>query len=203
MLASLFCESDVAAAACSVGMRERLMYGMVHQAARDLATQELGGDGWKAVLESCGLDETHFISSDLYSDEVTFKLVGAICEIAQLAPADLLRTFGKHWVSYASKTSYGALMDQFGDDLESFVENLDDLHSRVQASMPGAQLPSFELVSATPQYLDVAYRSHREGLVPFVAGLLEGLMARFGETGTVTVLPGDDTIFRISDRSRS
>lgn len=177
------------------------MYGMVHQAARAMAIEVLGETGWNTVLAKCGLDDRHFISKEVYTDEITLKLVGAVCEVAQMDTGDLLQAFGRYWISFAQTTSYGPMMDRFGDTLEEFLDGLDDMHSRIQASLPGADMPSFEVIAADDHRIDVVYRSNREGLERFVIGLLEGLVQRFDEPGVVSMADGEETVFTIQRKA--
>jgi hypothetical protein len=60
------------------------------------------------------------------------------------------------------------------------------MHGTLQSSMPSAILPEFALVHHDATGLSVRYISDRSGLEPFVAGLLEGLLDRFGIDGDVS-----------------
>ena len=73
-----------------------------------------------------------------------------------------------------------------GDDLVTFLRNLDDLHRGVMATMPEAVLPSFSVEHSDSSRIDLLYQSDRAGLASFVTGLLQGLMDKFSETGSVT-----------------
>jgi guanylate cyclase soluble subunit beta len=78
-------------------------------------------------------------------------------------------------------------MDFTGQDLVTFINNLDRMHRSVVLAMPDARVPSFTLMEETRKRLLVRYRSDRTGLETFVIGLLEGLMDRLNETGSVEV----------------
>jgi hypothetical protein len=174
------------------------MYGMIHKAARELAVAMVGEAAWGEVIQSCGLGSEHFISGQHYSDDLTVRLIGAIAAKAGVAVDSLLKDFGRHWIKFADRSNYAAVLDLAGDDLETFIKNLDRMHASIKATMPEAAMPSFELVKAAGNRITVVYRSPRRGLEPFVAGLFEGLLERFGETGTVALKPsGDDFIFDI------
>ncbi len=180
------------------------MYGLVHQAARDMAIETLGDDVWSAILRRSGLNDMHFIGADRYGDEITQTLIHAISETACIDPESLLRDFGRHWIRFVGKGAYGSIMSQFGDSFEEFVNNLDTLHSRIQTSMPGAAMPSFELIDRAPGHLRVVYRSHRQGFEAFVEGLLHGLLERFGDTGDIHHRATDDgVVFEISRSSHA
>ena len=79
-------------------------------------------------------------------------------------------------------------MAMAGDDLVTFLGNLDRMHASVKASMPGAVLPTFYLMTSDVSHLTVSYRSPRSGLEPFVRGLLEGLLDHFHVSGVVEEL---------------
>lgn len=162
------------------------MYGMIHQAAREMSLGVLGEEAWQAVLDKTGLEEEHFLSSRHYNDDVTLKLIGAISEVSGMPAPELLEAFGKFWIDFAANSSYGPVMEMCGDTLEEFLENLDRMHSSVKTTMPDASMPMFEVLPTEGPGIEVLYTSERDGLGPFVKGLLQGLSERFGESADVT-----------------
>lgn len=163
------------------------MYGMVHRAANAMVLERLGAPVWDAILTKAGLSEQHFISMERYDDEVTFRLIGAISEVADLPMDALLESFGQYWVSFAAASDYGTMFVRTGSDFVAFVRNLDRMHLAISTTMPEANMPSFELLGSKEGVSEIVYRSDRDGLAPFVVGLMHGLLHYFGETGTVTV----------------
>lgn len=174
------------------------MYGMIHKAARELAVREIGEEAWARVLNRCGLDSEHFISGQHYTDDVTFLLIEEIASELDLAVPDLLREFGRYWIHFAEQSAYAPVLDMCGDDLATFLVNLDRMHSSIRATLPEAVTPSFAVTCSNDDRIDVAYRSSRTGLEAFVSGLLEGLLRRFEEQGAVSwARTGEETIFTI------
>ncbi len=172
---------------------------MIHKAAREYALDRFGPEAWEAIAAHCGFGSEHFISGQHYPDEVTVSLIGAIAEKAGIGGDEMLTEFGRTWVPFTAKSDYAAILDMSGDDLVSFLRNLDMLHTSVAASMPKSRMPSLAVARAEDGEIELIYRSHRTGLAPFVLGLLEALMDRFGERGTVSYEPaGGDTLFRIA-----
>lgn len=163
------------------------MFGMIHQAARELTIDAFGVEAWEDVRRDLGMDESEFVSAQQNADERTFALVGAIAARAGLSIEDTLHAFGKFWVSYSERSTYAALMRMNGDTLPEFLENLDRMHTAIQMTMPDARMPSFFVRDANERGIDIVYQSERRGLEPFVVGLLEGLMARFQQAGEVAV----------------
>ena len=158
------------------------MYGMIHQAARDMAVAHLGEAEWEALATSHGLSGHHFIGVDYYSDADTRALVKLIARRLALPIDQALFEFGRFWIAFAGASAYGRALRMAGDDLESFIENLDRMHASIKSNMPLASLPSFRILESDQRTIHVLYVSAREGLAPFVHGILSAVAERFGET---------------------
>lgn len=151
------------------------MYGLVNQAVRGLVESRFGEEAWKRICAKAGLDNDTFLSMEPYEDAITYDLVGAASEVLELAPEAVLHAFGRYWVLEVAKNSYGDLMVAAGSTIPQFLSNLDQLHSRVHATFPALQPPSFRAVEFEPGRIRLDYYSQREGLEPFVLGLIAGL----------------------------
>jgi len=162
------------------------MYGMIHQAARDLAVSRLGEAEWERLIAAEGLSGRHFIGVEYYSDAETMRLVALIASRLGLGMSETFYHFGRYWVDFAGASAYGRVLQMAGDDLETFISNLDRMHASIKSNMPRAALPSFELVESSPGAIQVLYRSEREGLAPFVQGILSAVAERFGEPARVS-----------------
>lgn len=162
------------------------MYGMIHRAARSMAIEVLGETAWYELKAAAGFNESDFLSAQVYNDERTFALVSAIAAKAGLTVEGALHAFGKFWIGWADSSSYGPIMRMNGDTLAEFLDNLDRMHATIQRVLPETRMPSFHVADIGAAHIDVLYASERTGLEPFVSGLLEGLMERFGNEGVVT-----------------
>lgn len=169
------------------------MYGMAHRALRQMMLDRLGPSAWTKIERETNTGPADLISLCVYDDSKTIALISASAAHLGMAVEDALRVFGRYWVRYAELSSFGPIMDFTGQDLVTFINNLDRMHRSVVLAMPDARVPSFELLSETRQRLLVRYRSDRSGLETFVIGLLEGVMDRMGETGTVEVAARAET----------
>ena len=178
------------------------MYGMIHKAAKDYARQHIDDAVWQSILTRCKLNDEHFISGQQYDDSATIGLLVEIANALEMQVDALLFEFGKFWIGFTANSSYGTVMDMAGDDLATFISNLDDMHLSIEATMPGADMPSFSVLRQSPTEIELIYRSSRTGLTEFVRGLLAGLMDRFNETGDIQATErGEDIVFRITRRS--
>jgi len=165
------------------------MYGMIHQALRDMALQHMDEADWQTMLQQGGLAKPVFIGMEYYPDETTMSLIHLIGARLDLPLDDALQKFGQVWIDFAGASAYGRILQMAGDDFVSFLENLDRMHASIRSNMPLAEMPSFELLSAGSEELRVKYRSRRQGLAPFVHGILIAVAARFNETVTISYTP--------------
>lgn len=163
------------------------MYGMIHKAARDFVVGRKGEQIWNDVLSKSGLNDEHFISGQHYGDDLTVGLLGQIATSLDIELSDLLYEFGRHWISFTGASSYSAVMDMAGDDLVTFLDNLDAMHRSIKATMPEAVMPTFAVIRHSAAEIELLYRSERTGLEDFVRGLLAGLLERFTEYGDIDV----------------
>lgn len=162
------------------------MYGMIHKAARELAIQEFGQDSWDSILQACELDDRHFISGQHYDDATTMKLIGEMVRQTGMPAEDLLTAFGHHWIKFVGVSVYQSVIEMTGDNLVTFIENLNRMHDSIKATMPKAVLPSFLVSENSAAHIKIIYKSPRKGFESFVKGLLEGLIDKFGERGEVS-----------------
>lgn len=165
------------------------MYGMIHQALRDMALRELTEAEWDGLLRDRGHDGALFIGMEYYDDEVTMALMHLLAERMGLCIDDFLRAFGNVWIEFAGASAYGRILDMAGDDFLSFLESLDRMHSSIRSNMPRADLPSFEVLQAHGAAIELRYRSSRSGLAPFVQGVLSAAAERFGERVEIDYRP--------------
>lgn len=177
------------------------MYGMIHKAARQFTLECKGEATWADIMSRCDMNDEHFISGQHYSDAVTFSLLGEISNVLDTSLDDILFEFGRYWVEFTAHSSYANVLDMAGDDLVTFLENLDTMHRSIKATMPDAVMPIFAVIRNSGPEIELLYRSERAGLEQFVLGLLYGLMDRFSEHGEISFTRSDgDTIFAIARR---
>jgi hypothetical protein len=148
---------------------------MVNQAVEDMIVMHHGESVWEQIKAKAGVDIDVFMSNENYSDDITYKLVGAASEVLNLPTEQILIGFAEHWVLHTASEGYGGLMKASGKTLPKFMRNLPNFHSRVTLIFPKLQPPHFECTDITDHSLKLHYYSHRNGLAPFVVGLMQGL----------------------------
>jgi len=155
------------------------MYGMVNAAIQDFICSRFGADKWEEVKTKAGVQVEEFSRMSQYSDDLTYKLVGAASDSLGISADEVMIAFGEFWVLYTGQQGYGHLFDMAGDSLRDFLFNLDNLHSRVGQNFKDLVPPSFTFDEIDANTLRMHYHSQRAGLCPMVIGLLNGLATRF------------------------
>ncbi len=179
------------------------MYGMVNGAMESLIVEQHGEAVWDAICRRAGVERLPFVKLQPYSDRITYDLVAAAA--AELgAPADdLLEAFGRFWITYAAANGYAHFLGGAGTDLGDYLASLDAMHARLALTMPALRPPGFRVIARAGASVRLAYHSDREGLRPFVVGLIEGLGARFGTPARIALIAprahaNDPDIFDVS-----
>ena len=178
------------------------MYGLINEAMRRLVCESSGAEAWSAIADRAEAPES-FAGMSYYDDDVTYALVGAASEVIGTPAADLLRDFGHYWTTRVGPESYAEILGATGTDVVSVLVNLDHMHARLQSLYPELRPPSFAVSGERADTFEVLYRSERQGLAPFVVGLLEGLGDLYGTPATVVheSAPSADQpydVFRVS-----
>ena len=163
------------------------MYGMVMNAIEQMAKARLGDSGWRSICESAGLENQFFLAMSAYPDEITFALAGATAEALDLPMETFLEEFGRFWIPFARESAYGPMLRQ-AKTLLGCLERLDQMHSQIGRAMPHLKPPSFA-VEHDAAGVTVRYFSERQGLTPFVLGLLHGLADLFSESVEIRHVP--------------
>ena len=168
------------------------MYGLVNKAIHDMICSRFGEDTWQEIRHQAEVEVDGFISMESYPDDLTHRLVKAASNVLNLSPAEVMQAFGEYWVQYTAQEGYGELMEMSGDTLPEFLQNLDDLHTRVGVSFPKLQPPAFDCDENDDETLNLHYYSHREGLAPMVMGLVKGLGDRLETDVEITQTESKD-----------
>lgn len=160
---------------------------MVNRAVEQMVCDAYGDATWQDIKSRAGVTTISFLSSDPYPDEITYDLVGAASEVLEIPADQILRSFGEYWVLNTASDAYPDLMSAAGDDLPTFLGNLNNLHVRVGMIFPELQPPRFTVTDVGEDHLVLHHHTRREGLAPFVEGLVIGLGQRFGTPARVTL----------------
>lgn len=182
------------------------MYGLINSALQSMIREKFGDEQWEKVLAASGVPEDSFLTMRSYDDQLTYQLAGAASDVLGAPLETCLEMFGEYWVLEIASKSYGTLMDASGDSMVEFLGNMNSLHDRITGTFINYTPPEFQVEALEPPRYRIHYMSEREGLTPFVNGLLKGLAKRFDselEMHSCETLPverGAHTVYEVSVR---
>lgn len=161
------------------------MYGVINKSLKEMVMRQFGESTWQQVMTVANVSEDSFLTMRSYDDQITYALAGAAAEVLGLSLDDALRAFGVHWVQSTLQEQYEVLMQATGSDMGGFLRNLNALHDRISSTFLDYRPPQFLVDDLDDGALKITYVSEREGLTPFVEGILLGLAQRFNAPMTI------------------
>lgn len=181
------------------------MYGLINSAMQDMIVSHFGEERWRDIHRHSGVAEDSFLSMRSYDDAITYRLVDSAARVLETPAEDCLEMFGRWWVAEVATKAFAPLMDATGTTTVDFLNNLNQLHDRIASTFINYVPPEFrvEVLDAAAGRYRVHYLSTRDGLTPFVVGLLGGLAQHFGDRLAITQLdvnrqaPGTHSVFEL------
>ena len=180
------------------------MYGLIHNALRNMVVRDHGEPLWQLILESTDIEADVFLSMRQYDDNTTLSLIAASAQATNMEVDAFLESFGFYWLTVFAPTDYGALLKLTGDDPFAFLRNLNVLHERISTSFLEFRPPVFSVIQVSDECIELQYNSTRKGLTSFVEGILRGLPTMFNVTMVVELMEraavqqGEQSLFRIT-----
>ncbi|MEE4280661.1 MAG: heme NO-binding domain-containing protein [Pseudomonadales bacterium] len=179
------------------------MYGLINKALKGMILERFGETQWEQVFQASGIPHDSFLTMRSYDDQLTFALAGAASDVLGAPVEDCLEMFGEYWVREIASKAYAPLMDATGQDMVSFLANINGLHDRITGTFLNYVPPEFEIEQIDDNRYSVHYISQRQGLTPFVVGLLKGLADRYEcelqilSLASVDVERGEHSVFEV------
>lgn len=98
------------------------MYGLVNRFLKDKIVDFYGQDIWGKTEARINEDINFFVGMEQYPDDITYQIVGAICEVINVPIAEFMETAGNEWVPYTASSDFGTYY-AMADDLFGFLKN--------------------------------------------------------------------------------
>ncbi|KAL5014772.1 hypothetical protein ScPMuIL_009042 [Solemya velum] len=147
-------------------------HGHIHLCLKELVLEKFGKEAWVRILDAAGCDdETDFMLFHHYEDEKTMLLVQMASKELDIDIPSLLYTYGEYFYTYAYRRGYDKMMMTLGHDFQSFVDNLNFLHSLLALTYKGMKPPHFGCERINGRVY-VHIRTVRPGLYKLAIGLL-------------------------------
>jgi len=164
------------------------MYGMIHKAVKSMAVDQFGESKWALIAKDADVNEQHFLSMESYDDEIVYRMIGSASRILDVESSQILEAFGRYFILTSLNSQYKNLLKAYGDTSFHLLDNINNLHSSIKSTFTGYSPPRFTVTYLTESknVIDLEYESIREGLSPFVRGLIAGLAKLYNENLVIT-----------------
>eukprot|EP00878_Enallax_costatus_P026891 GHUV01028902.1.p1 GENE.GHUV01028902.1~~GHUV01028902.1.p1 ORF type:complete len:767 (+),score=239.67 GHUV01028902.1:298-2598(+) len=150
------------------------MLGWINLSVQSFITTAFGGDKWDQVAAAAGVG-TNWVTACPYSDKITYDLIVTAAGVLGVSVNEALEAYGVYSVQHVTEQGYTKLLAVLGANVAEFLQNLNNLHLRLQYCWPSMIPPDFRCEQVTPESLLLHYYSVRPGLWPIVAGVLKGI----------------------------
>ena len=136
------------------------MKGMVFTELFELIEEKFGYDRLDEVIDASSLEnDGSYTATGNYSFDELVRIVTSLSEQTSIPMGTLLEVYGEYLFPKLLKVLPELSKDA---DILEFVESVENhIHVQVRKLYPDAELPTFELVSSTPQSLQFYYVSKR------------------------------------------
>lgn len=153
------------------------MKGAIFIALNEMIEEQKGLDVWFKIIDRANVSGI-YTSTENYSDEELFKIVGVICELLEADVSVVLKSFGEYLFHYLHK-SYPMFADQKPNFFD-FIQSIDGvIHVEVHKLDEHAQTPKINVIQVNEHKALLEYYSPRK-LCHLAEGLLLGSANHYG-----------------------
>ncbi len=154
------------------------MYGIFHRAIEELAKQREGAKCWEVIKQRAGISAPTYLLFANYPDDVFFQLAEAAAETLNTPLDEFMFELGRFWLRFTRDVGLDFVTDSHAD-IDAFLANLEVLHTRLAATMPGMRPFKIRVIRLGIGRWQLRYRSSRGGLTPFMLGALQAVGDEF------------------------
>jgi hypothetical protein len=166
------------------------MRGMIFTELFELIEEKFGYDRLDDVIDASGLEnEGSYTATGNYSFDELVRIVVSLSEQTGIPVPALLEVYGEYLFPKLLKVLPSLSKEA---DILEFVESVENhIHVQVRKLYPDAELPTFEVLSSSPDKLEFYYVSTKK--IPQLAkGLIIGASKYFNQTVDVSFTQADD-----------
>lgn len=160
------------------------MHGLINKAIQSFVTHSYGTTRWINVTEAANLGFVEFEAMLVYPDELTNRVLTAMCRELGRPQNEILEDLGTFLVSDPNTEALRRLLRFGGVNYVEFLHSLDDLEDRVRLAVSDLELPALELWENDPA--DYRLTCHR-GLPGYAYVMIGVLRAMADDYGVLAV----------------
>lgn len=156
-----------------------LMHGVIFVELKKYVDAKVGGDAWRALVETSGVPTKMYMAMRTYDDAELVSLVQTASSMTGTPAPALLRDFGAFIVPDLMKM-YRAFMKNDWRTLDVLQYTESNIHAQVRQMTKGAMPPFLTCTRTSPTDVMIRYSSPRR-LCSVGEGIIDGIAAHFGE----------------------
>lgn len=160
------------------------MHGLVNRAIQRFVTDSYGEAQWLAAANRADIGFTDFEAMWMYPDDLTPRVLAAVCDVLDRPYDELLEDIGTYLVSHRNVEALRRLLRFGGVNFIDFLHSLDDLPDRARLAVADLELPRLELSESSPG----AYWLRCSGNIPGWGHLFMGVLRALADDYGALVL---------------
>ncbi|WP_377189788.1 heme NO-binding domain-containing protein [Ruegeria meonggei] len=156
------------------------MHGLINRAIQSFVCATYGQSCWLRVTEVAELGFVEFEAMLVYDDEMTVRVLDALCADLKRPRAEMLEDLGTYLVSHPKMEDLRRLLRFGGVIYVEFLHSLDDLSDRVRLAVSDLCLPALELREVTPTEYQLRCFPGLPGYSSVMVGVLRAMADDYG-----------------------
>lgn len=93
------------------------MYGLVNKAINESVIINHGEEAWEKTCKELDLSETQFLNLGSNPDQLTFQIIGFICQQLGYPQNEFAEKVGEFFLNFAGREGFEDLLELSGDTL--------------------------------------------------------------------------------------
>lgn len=156
------------------------MHGLINRAIQSFVCATYGQSCWLRVTEVAELGFVEFEAMLVYDDDMTVRVLDALCANLKRPRAEMLEDLGTYLVSHPKMEDLRRLLRFGGVIYVEFLHSLDDLSDRVRLAVSDLCLPALELREVSPTEYQLRCFPGLPGYSSVMVGVLRAMADDYG-----------------------
>ncbi|SLN17972.1 heme NO-binding domain-containing protein [Ruegeria meonggei] len=156
------------------------MHGLINRAIQSFVCATYGQSCWLRVTEVAELGFVEFEAMLVYDDDMTVRVLDALCADLNRPRAEMLEDLGTYLVSHPKMEDLRRLLRFGGVIYVEFLHSLDDLSDRVRLAVSDLCLPALELREVSPTEYQLRCFPGLPGYSSVMVGVLRAMADDYG-----------------------
>lgn len=156
------------------------MHGLINRAIERFVVDSYGEANWQAAVQRADVGFTEFEAMWTYDENITPRVLAAVCDVLDRSYEELLEDIGTYLVSHPNASALRRLLRFGGVTFLEFLHSLEDLPDRARLAVSDLQLPRIELHELSKEQYALKCYSDFYGWGFLFMGVLRALADDYG-----------------------